>query len=280
MFQTTASIIITSIISLLFVLAYSSRSNPLAVIGDFSRGLIQNRLLCFHFLGALSILGVNKLELLAEPYLTEFRDWTPYIRMFEENVTPLVQQFFHNTAFTYVSTFFYVVFFSVLLVASPLIYYRDSDLRSLYTVLYAIGLNYLLAIPFFLFAPVDEAWFLHPDIRFLIPDVYPTFEEQYRHFSGLDNSFPSLHTSLSVTLALIACKSGNRRFARINILSAGVILFAIIYLGIHWYLDLVAGLILGIVSLSLANKLSEIPLGNHQLELNTGHKPSEQVSNM
>jgi len=61
-------------------------------------------------------------------------------------------------------------------------------------------------------------------------------------------------------MAIIAYQSKNRRFARLTIVSAAVILFSILYLGIHWIMDLLAGVILGIVSASLAFRWSDYTL--------------------
>lgn len=230
-----------------------------------------------HVIACLGILALNKLELLIEPTLDKSWDWTPYIRTFEGNVTPLLQHWFNYEPLTYFTTYFYVIVFSVLMACSLLIYHREKDYRSLYVLLYSIGFNYIFAIPFYLFAPVSEAWYNHSDIKFLIPSVYPGFEAGYRSFSGLDNSFPSLHTSLSVTLALIAWQSVNRRFGRITFFTAGVILFAIIYLGIHWYLDLIAGVVLALCSVALAYRFSEVPLGKMS-NLSSRQQASDHVA--
>ncbi|PTX55342.1 PAP2 superfamily protein [Melghirimyces profundicolus] len=280
MFQSTTAIFATGLATFLIILAFCLRKNPFHSMVFLFRDLIQSRVMLFHLLGGMSILLLNKLELIMEPHLDpNVSDWTPYIKVFEENVTPLVQQLFKTPLLTCVTTYFYVIVFSTLMFASLFVYHHNRDYRSWYTLIYGISINYLLAIPFFLFAPVAEAWSSHPDVQFLIPTVYPDFEEQYRHFSGLNNSFPSLHTSISVTMAIIAWQSQNRRLAGVSALSAGIVLFAILYLGIHWYLDLIAGLVLASVSVSLASRLCEIPLGTHQLELSR-RKASEQMSNL
>ncbi|WP_380706137.1 phosphatase PAP2 family protein [Salinithrix halophila] len=276
MFQSGTTILLTSLLTFLTVLLICLRKNPFIVIRDFILGLKHHRLLLFHVIACMGILLMNKLELLLEPHLNVSEDWTPYIGMFEENVTPIIQQLFMNDSLTYLTTYFYVILFSVLLFASLFIYHSERDFRSLYALLYGIGFNYLLAIPFYLFFPVNETWHSHPNIQFLIPTVYPGFEEQYRNFSGLNNSFPSLHTSLSITLAVIAWHSVNRRFARLNLLSVGVILFAILYLGIHWYLDIIAGIILASVSLGLAYWACEIPLGTPRPGLSPQRKASSE----
>ena len=81
--------------------------------------------------------------------------------------------------------------------------------------------------------------------------------------SGLDNCFPSLHTSMSVTLALIAVRSKSRLFGQIVSVCAGIIVFSIFYLGIHWFLDAVAGTLLALISVKLARHLTLTSVGSH-----------------
>ncbi|SMO38527.1 phosphatase PAP2 family protein [Melghirimyces algeriensis] len=279
MFQSTAAILVTGVVTFIAILACCLRKNPLTVVTTSIRELGSNRLMLFHLLGCLSILIINKLEIMLEPFLkSNTTDWTPYIQLYEEKITPLIQQFFLHPTLTYFTTYFYVIVFSVLMFSALFIYHYERDFRSWYALIYGISFNYFLAIPFFLFSPVQEAWYSHPDIRFLIPEVYPNFEEQYRHFSGLDNSFPSLHTSISITMAAIAFRSRNRMLGRISILSAGIILFAILYLGIHWYLDLIGGVLLASISTGLAFLFCELPIGNTLLDLQPKRKTSEQIS--
>lgn len=227
--------------------------------------MTKNRLLLFHFLGAASVLLINKLELLLKPALFPGLDLTPTIKQWEGTWTPWIQHNLEHPLLTVVTTYVYVILFSVLLFVSLFIYHHEADRRSLYGLLYAIGLNYLLAIPFFIVIAVNESWTIHDEIRFLIPGIYPGFEEQYRHFSGLDNSFPSLHTSISITMAVLAWRSANRRLAVVCFTSAAIVLFGIVYLGIHWYLDLLAGLLHAWICLSLADHFSERPLGSDWL---------------
>ena len=117
------------------------------------------------------------------------------------------------------------------MIASIGIYTHHNNMKLYYAICIALLLNYFVAVPFYLFVPVNEVWFVHPQVKFLILDVFPSFEREYRALSGLNNCFPSLHTSISVTLALIASKSGIRRWAIFAWINAVVIIFSIFYLG-------------------------------------------------
>ena len=90
----------------------------------------------------------NKLELMVEAHLST-TDFTPYIYLFEGNITPLLQEWLNHDLLTYVTTFFYVIIFTVMMFASLFVYHHEQDRRSLYALLYGLGLNYVIAIPLF-----------------------------------------------------------------------------------------------------------------------------------
>lgn len=276
MFQSVAWIISVSILTLMLVLFYSVRKNPFFVIFNFMTDLFKKPFLLIHFLSILIILALNKIEISLKSYLPQFLDWTPYIMKLEGNATPILQKMLYNDILTYICTYFYVIVFSILMLASLFIYHHDNNRQALYATFYGVTLNYIFAVPFYMLLPVYEAWTAHPDLTFLIPEVYPNFEVEYRPFSALDNSFPSLHTSLSLTLALIAFRSGNIRFFRITALSAGWVLFGIIYLGIHWLIDMVAGGILAYICVGIAHRLVQFSLKARPIPLRPYRKPTSE----
>ncbi|WP_410772576.1 phosphatase PAP2 family protein [Fontibacillus sp. BL9] len=51
-------------------------------------------------------------------------------------------------------------------------------------------------------------------------------------------------TSISITIAFLAVRSGNRRWGFFASISAVIIVFSIFYLGIHWLSDMLGGLFL------------------------------------
>lgn len=263
MFQSMTTITLTTIAVTFLIVLWATHHNPLNTLFRFLSALRHDRLLLFHVLAALAVLLLNKLELKLEQVLHWPLDFTPYVYRLEGAFIPFIQHSFESPLVTAVLTFFYIIVFTSLLVSSLFVYFQQRDCHALYTLLYAIMLNYFIAIPFFLFVPVYETWVYHPDVEFLIPHIYPSFEQEYRAMSGLDNCFPSLHTSMSVTLALIAVRSKSRLFGQIASVCAGIIVFSIFYLGIHWFLDAVAGTLLALISVKLARHLTLTSVGSH-----------------
>lgn len=240
----------------IIIVLLTSRKNPLYafhVLWDNRK----DKKLWFHFLLLGCILLINKLELLIEKSFIHAMDKSVFFMKYEGDLLAFFQDSLKSTWLTELTTFFYIIIFVALIVSSFVIYFTQADKKLFYMFIYAIGLNYLIAIPFYLFFPINEVWYVHSQVHFLIPEVYPAFESQYRHLSGLNNCFPSLHNSISLTLLLLSYKSSNKLFKSIMTVSVAIIMFSTIYLGIHWFTDQAAGIVLAIFAVTLAQLISK-----------------------
>jgi membrane-associated phospholipid phosphatase len=245
------------IITICIFLLCSIRKNPLAAAGSFVQEIFTNRKFMLHMLAVVAILFFNKIELSIEKNMNYQADFTGSIFKIEGNFVAAIQHFFHNDMLTYATSFFYVIVFPSVMLASIAIYTYQKNYKLFYAICYAIMINYVVAMPFYLFFPVNEVWAFHPNVSLLITDVFPTFESEYRPFSGLNNCFPSLHTSISVSMAVLATKSNSAFWKRFVPLSSAFIIFAIFYLGIHWLTDMAGGVILGVAAARLGLHISE-----------------------
>jgi membrane-associated phospholipid phosphatase len=153
----------------------------------------------------------------------------------------------------YTASYFFV--FPVLCLAVAWALARRADPRPYQTVSLAVAINYLVSLPFFIFFPVPERWSSPLTEAMLLSDkVTDKLIEFIRPVSGLDNSFPSLHVSLTV-LMVAACFMF-RVPMRMSALAFGAtIVLSTFVLGIHWIPDMIAGFALGIASLLLARRM-------------------------
>lgn len=257
MFHSFYSITLSMFITALLIIWYALGVNPLLPVRQLFQDLLSKKSVLLHFAGLVVILMVNKLELRIEDEITNVPDFTALLFALEGNLIPLIQQWFRNDILTFLLTYFYIVVFTAMMMALLVIFHYQKNDISFQALIYGVMLNYLVAIPFYLFFPVNEVWFNHPNVDFLIPQVYPGFEAEYRALSGLNNCFPSLHTSLSLTMAIICIKSGNDRLGKVILGCAGIIIFSIFYLGIHWFSDMLAGSLLALFASHFAWKWSE-----------------------
>jgi membrane-associated phospholipid phosphatase len=267
-FQSMTHAIAYMAVTVFFLLLFALRANPFSVAGNFVHELVTSRKYLLHFVAMFGILLFNKIELWVESRMVQRADFTPFVSHIDGNFVSFVQHAFYHPWVTYATAFAYVVVFPVLMITSIGIYTYSKQTRLVYAVCYALMINYMVAIPFYLFFPVNEVWSYHPQVRFLMLDVFPSFEAEYRPLSGLDNCFPSLHTSISVSMALIAMKSGNKFWRIFSVCSAAFIVFAIFYLGIHWAFDMCGGLLLAFFASTVALRLCEgrLPISGYPFQ--------------
>lgn len=251
MYSSTPGLIITFLVTVFLYFCLVS-DDPINLIKKMFKGQ-QNRNFKLYLFLILATVGINILELAMENSFS-FVNWdmTPYIHVLEGDFTAKLQLFLANKPLTQFLTYVYVFAFPAIIWVSLAYYNYQNDSRMMTAVLFALLLNYLIAFPFYVLFPVNEAWYHSSHVRPLFHEVYHNFETQYRNFSGMNNCFPSLHSSLSMTMALLATRSPYKRLARVMQVSAGLIIFATLYLGIHWLTDVTAGVVTALVAVSLA----------------------------
>jgi len=244
--------ITTTYLLILFV----TKENPFIAFYQMVKGALKKKIILIHFICLSVVLLLNKIELKIENKWIFIKDKAYLFYTHEKDLLETIQRSLENDLLTFVLTYFYIIVFTSMMIASLIIYHQRKETKTFYAFFYAIGLNYLIAIPFYLFFPVSEVWHVHPQVEFLIPNVYQGFENEYRNLSGLNNCFPSLHNSISMTLAILAFHSGIKKMKILIGTCTSIIMFSTIYLGIHWFADMLAGVALSFVSTTIAIKLS------------------------
>lgn len=143
----------------------------------------------------------------------------------------------------------YVYGYVFLLVFPFVAYLALSDQRPLHELAIAYAANYGLGLCCYLlfiaYGPrnLDVA-------QQLMYDVYPSSRLLTSAVNANTNVFPSLHTSLSVTVLLFAWRTREAypRWLAIAAVVGTSIVVSTMYLGIHWAIDVVAGTALGAAS--------------------------------
>ncbi|MCR8644111.1 phosphatase PAP2 family protein [Paenibacillus sp. N1-5-1-14] len=256
-FESMTHVSIYTTICTIVLLYITTKKDPIRIAYTFVMNLIRSPRYLLHFGALVLILLMNNLELWVEKFIHNKTDFTLIFYSIEKEFVANIQHFFLNDTLTYVTSFFYVIVFSTLMIVSIALYTWNKNYQLFNALCYAIIINYVVAMPFYLFFQVNEVWVLNPNVNMLISNVFPTFEQTYREMSGINNCFPSLHTSLSITMAVIATHSGNAFWKWFTRITAGIIIFSIFYLGIHWFLDMGAGLILGVAASKYGLKIAQ-----------------------
>ncbi|ADD06752.1 putative PAP2-type phosphatase [Natrialba magadii ATCC 43099] len=169
---------------------------------------------------------------------------------------------FRSIATPEVTTFFsvsYVYVYAFVLVFPVVAYFALSNTVVLRQLLTAYSLNYVIGLTFYLlviaYGPrnvmiegmdATHLYYANPEYIHLTTEV-----NQNR------NVFPSLHTSLSATVAIFAYMTRDqyRAWFPVAVGLATSVIISTMYLGIHWAIDVVAGLVLAAVCVVLATQL-------------------------
>lgn len=157
----------------------------------------------------------------------------------------------------YSIAYYFIFPLMCLLVAGALA--KRSDIRPFRVLTFAVIIDYLISLPFFLFFPVMERWTNAESGAMLLSDRWSSKLIEYvRPLSGLDNCFPSSHVSIMV-LVIVVCFLFDVRF-RLPVLALGVaVIISTFVLGIHWLPDMIAGAAVGGLSVALAMRLEKQP---------------------
>lgn len=261
-------IVLYTVVLVVILIWVGARRNPIMALVEVGKEMLRSYKFLILVAGMFGVLALNKYELQIEEKMHLVTDYTPFIFGLEGHFVRAVQDLFYSPWLTPIIVFFYIFMLQSVLAASLGVYLLDKNRVMLYATCYAIIINYAIAIPFYLYFPVNEVWsYLPADVKFTMLDVFPKFEQEYRPLSGLNNCFPSLHTSISVTMALLAFRSGNRRWMLITSVSAVLIVFGIFYLGIHWLTDMIGGTLLAVLATTVGVQLAKLTLRGREKPL-------------
>ena len=175
------------------------------------------------------------------------------------NLNPIFAHIpFNNGSFTRIyksetlTWFFRIVYNNGFVLPVLLALYRSAiimDLKKMIRyVLSAHILQVFLITPFYLTFHLQEVWYVlkHPD-------------GLARHLSanaaaGVTlNCFPSMHTSISFAMFLLALREENKLFKFLFGFFCLSIIYSTLYLEIHWVLDVIAGMALGYIAVKLTD---------------------------
>jgi membrane-associated phospholipid phosphatase len=149
----------------------------------------------------------------------------------------------------------YVWVFTYILYFTPLLILARDDRKTLRRYTLAIMFNYVFLLPFYLFFPVSVTGF-YPDAG-VTPLLYidTNWGRAVTGVDPLDNDFPSAHVSLVVTTLIVMSAAGlnYRRFCYFIAVATAGIVFAVLYLGVHWVADVMGGFILAFFAVLISS---------------------------
>ncbi|MFT9847280.1 phosphatase PAP2 family protein [Aneurinibacillus sp. REN35] len=126
---------------------------------------------------------------------------------------------------------------------------RDTG-KMLRYVLSSHTLQLPIIVPFYTTVLLQEVWYVlgHPD------GMARNFTPEQAALWSM-NCFPSMHTSVSFAILLLALREKGKLFRRMMVTYCSLVIFSTMYLEIHWIIDVIAGMALGYGTVKLVDLL-------------------------
>ena len=186
---------------------------------------------------------------------------TPWIYTLEGDMVLWVQQTFQADWLTAFMTHFYVVGFMVICYVSIFYFAYFDDRYMADRISLTIVWVYTLAIPFYLFFNVHVTGNYIPEMKTLAYNYSPEINDWFSRIDPFTNGMPSLHIAFpfAVWLCLHRFDTDERwkTYRRIVLAFTLLTAFCIIYLGIHWFTDIIGGMIVAAVAVKISSAMSE-----------------------
>ncbi|MDS0279510.1 phosphatase PAP2 family protein [Halomicroarcula sp. S1AR25-4] len=176
-----------------------------------------------------------------------------FVALVQVIATPPLTVFF---SFVYLYGYVFLATFPVVA------YWLLADTDPIQRTLVAYALNYGIGLVFYtLFVAFGPRNLLPNTVQELLYTAYPQSQILTSTVNTNTNAFPSLHTSLSVTVALLARRTRDvyPGWYALSTGLAALVVVSTMYLGIHWATDVVAGALLAVASVRLADRYHDLP---------------------
>lgn len=190
-----------------------------------------------------------------DPFITRFLglDFTAWAAALDGDLHARLQAALPQRWMHAVFTFAYVAGYPFLIIFTTMLGIWMGRGAMARRALGAYAFCYAAALPFYIFVPVQEVWAYDGRVQ-NIATSYQWVADHLYSFNELNNCFPSLHTAISVAMAGVAWRGPSRGYRHASWVLAAMIVFSTVYLGIHWIVDVVAGLALAAVAVRLAGR--------------------------
>ncbi|MDP6869978.1 MAG: phosphatase PAP2 family protein [Candidatus Poseidoniaceae archaeon] len=187
-------------------------------------------------------------------------DMTPWIYAVEGDMVLWVQEAFLSDWLTTFMTHFYVVGFMVICYVSIFYFAYFDDRWMADRICFTIFWVYALAVPFYLFFNVRVAGDHIPGMETLAYDLTGEINDWFTRIDPFTNGMPSLHIGFpfAVWLCLLRNDVDGRWkvYRRIVFAYTLVTAFCIVYLGIHWFLDIIGGMVIAAIAVSITDRMA------------------------
>lgn len=237
---------LTNLMLLLFGLVFFIPRNKIKIkISDFCNIVMSNLKYLIIIFGvvAFHLIEVNILD----SYFTNIIgiDFANSIQAIEDSVVYWFSQNW-SPILLYYFVLIYIIIYPFTLWFSPLYFLISDEKKAMKTLAYGLLLTYTIALPFYLFMPVTNVYTYYgidSPLQLTIPGIEQFFYSTTTH----NNCFPSLHVAVTLLIARSVTLTKNKKYKYFTYFCAVSVIISVIYLAIHWIIDVIGGILLALV---------------------------------
>lgn len=167
-----------------------------------------------------------------------------FVYWFSQNWTPVLVYFF---------VFMYIAVYSFTLWFSPIYFLLTNNKKAMKTLSYGLLFIYIIALPFYLFLPIKNVYTYY-NVSSALETVIPSVESFFYSTTTHNNCLPSLHTAMTILIAYSVSLTGNKKLTYFAYFTMISVIISVIYLSIHWVLDVISGAVIAIGVIFIINR--------------------------
>lgn len=185
-------------------------------------------------------------------------EMTGFVYALEGDMVLWVQQFFEAEWLTISLTHLYVSGYLMVVYTSIVYFCYFNDRHMADRISLTVFFIYALTVPFYLFFNVRVTGDHIPAMETLAYDLTPEINDWFERIDPFTNGMPSLHIGIpfGVWLCLVRWDEDNRWMKYRRFIFGYIVLtaFTIVYLGIHWFVDIIGGMFVAAVAIKLTQR--------------------------
>jgi membrane-associated phospholipid phosphatase len=210
-----------------------------------------------HLLYLLIIFGVVLLHLIEVNIIdSTVTNWIGYdfaynIQYIEGDIVSQFSQYW-TPVLVYFFVIMYIAVYPFTLWFSPIYFIVNNQKKAMKTFAYGALFIYIIAIPFYLFIPITNVYTFY-NLESAFNNTFPTVENFFYITTTYNNCLPSLHVAMSILIAQSVHLTKNKKLSNFMYFCMASVIISVIYLAIHWIIDVICGALLAIVIILLLN---------------------------
>lgn len=186
------------------------------------------------------LIEVNILDSIATKQIN--KDYANLIEKIEGNIVYSFTNYWNQIMIVFF-VLIYIAVYPFTLWFTPIYFFLKNEQNALKQLAYGLLIIYIISLPFYFFMPITNVYTFY-GMPSALESVIPSVENFFYSTTTTNNCLPSLHTAMTILIAYTVSRIDNKRYLYFTLTIMFLVLISVLYLAIHWMLDVLAGILL------------------------------------